>query len=80
MAWGIWKKIKEGIKKAAQWTKDHVIKPVVDGAKKLIKAVPIDKVIDTGMKVLPHLIKSAGGKAGAAAAVAQGISGMLANK
>ena len=62
MAWGIWKKFKDGLRKAALWTKDHVVKPVVDGAKKIINSVPMDKVIDFGIKLLPNVINSGGGK------------------
>jgi len=46
MAWGIWKKIKEGLKnglkKVAQWTTDHVIKPIIAKNKPKIP-LPIPK-------------------------------------
>ena len=39
MAWGLWNKIKQGIKKAAGWVKDKVIKPVVNTVVKPFKPV-----------------------------------------
>ena len=30
MAWGLWNKIKNGLRKAGGWIKDKIIKPVVD--------------------------------------------------
>ena len=30
MAWGLWNKIKNGLRKAGGWIKDRIIKPVVD--------------------------------------------------
>ena len=55
MAWGLWKKIRDGIKKAAQWVKDKVIKPVINFGKKILKSDTVKTVIDTGMKLAPAL-------------------------
>ena len=48
MAWGIFNKIKRGIKKAFKFVKDKIVKPVVDVGKKVFKPV-----VDIGKKVLP---------------------------
>ena len=53
MSWGIFKKIGQAFKKAAQWTRDKIIKPVIDTAKKVITPDNIKKVIDTGTKLAP---------------------------
>ena len=55
MAWGLFKKIRDGIKKAARWVKDKIIKPVVNTGKKVLKSDTIKKVIDTGMKLAPAI-------------------------
>lgn len=64
MAWGFFKKIKNAIKKAAQWTKDKVIKPVINTTKKVVNSPITKKIIDTGMKLAPVIgagISSAAG-------------------
>ena len=55
MAWGLFKKIRDGIKKAAQWVKDKIIKPVIDTGRKILKSDTVKKVIDTGMKLAPAI-------------------------
>ena len=55
MAWGLFKKIRDGIKKAARWVKDKIIKPVIDTRKKILKSDTVKTVIDTGMKLAPAL-------------------------
>ena len=55
MAWGLFKKIRDGIKKAAQWVKDKVIKPVINFGKKVLKSDTVKTVIDTGMKLAPAI-------------------------
>ena len=55
MGFGIFKKIKEAFKKAAQWVKDKVIKPVINFGKKILKSDTVKTVIDTGMKLAPAL-------------------------
>jgi hypothetical protein len=62
MAWGLWNKIKQGIKKAGNWIKDKVIKPVVNTVikpfKPAISAVAtainpkVGSLVNTGMNVL----------------------------
>lgn len=39
MGWGFWNKIKNGVKKAFNWVKDKVVKPVVNTAVKLAPAI-----------------------------------------
>ena len=61
MSWGIFKKIAQAVKKAAQWVNNKVIKPVVkfagsDTGKKLIKA---------GMNLAPLIGAGVAGAAGA---------------
>jgi len=46
MGWGIFRKIKDGIKKAGRFIKDRVIKPIA-------KPENVRKVIDTGIKLAP---------------------------
>ena len=55
MAWGLFKKIRDGIKKAARWVKDKIIKPVFNTGKKILKSDTVKTVIDTGMKLAPAL-------------------------
>ena len=55
MAWGFFKKIKNAFKKAGDWVKNKVIKPVVNTAKKVFTPDNIKKVIDTGMKLAPAI-------------------------
>ena len=55
MAWGLFKKIKNAFKKATDWVKDKVIKPVVNTAKKIIESPFTKKAIDTGVKLAPML-------------------------
>jgi len=55
MAWGLFKKIRDGIKKAARWVKDTIIKPVIDTGKKILKLDIVKTVIDTGMKFAPAI-------------------------
>ena len=53
MAWGIFKKIKKAFNKAKEWTRDKVIRPVINTAKKVITPSNIKKGIDTGIKLAP---------------------------
>lgn len=53
MAWGIFKKIKNAVKKATQWVRDKVIKPVIKTAEKVINSPTTKKLIDTGVKLAP---------------------------
>ena len=62
MGFGIFKKIRDGIKKAAQWVNNKVIKPAVNIVKKVVTPENIKKAIDFGTKVAPLI------GAGAAAA------------
>ena len=39
MAWGLWNKIKQGFKKAGNWVKDKVLKPVVNTVIKPFKPI-----------------------------------------
>ena len=55
MAWGFFKKIKNAFKKAGDWVKNKVIKPVVNTAKKVFTPDNIKKIIDTGMKLAPAI-------------------------
>lgn len=65
MAWGFFNKIKKGLKKAFNFAKNKVIKPVVDIAKKVapIAAPIIDKfkpglgtIINTGVGVADGVV------------------------
>ena len=38
MGWGIFKKIANAVKKAVKWTGNHIIKPVINTAKKVINS------------------------------------------
>ena len=53
MAWGLFKKIKNAVKKAAQWVRDKVIKPVINTVDKVIKSPTTKKLLDTGTKLAP---------------------------
>ena len=61
MAWGLWNKIKQGIKKAGRWVKDKVLKPVVNNVIKPFKPVisaaatafnpKVGAIVNTGMNM-----------------------------
>ena len=55
MSFGIFKKIKEAVKKAAKWTRDKVIRPVIKTGEKLFKSGDVKKLIDTGIKLAPMI-------------------------
>ena len=67
MAWGFWNKIKNGFKKAFNWVKDKIIKPVANVVKgawnKVVK--PVANVVSNipGIEKLP----------GPAGAIAKGL-------
>ena len=61
MAWGLFKKIKEALKKASSWVNRKVIRPVIKAGEKLIKSGDVKKLIDTGIKLAPMI----GGAVGA---------------
>ena len=65
MAWGLWKKIRDGIKKAARWVKDKVITPVINTGKKILKSDTVKTVIDTGMKLAPAISTAVASSQGA---------------
>ena len=49
MAWGIFKKIGEGLKKAYNWTKNHIVKPVAKALAPIAKpAAAIAKTLIPG--------------------------------
>ena len=50
MAWGIFRKIARAFKKAGEWVKNKVVKPVVNIAKKVITPENVKKAIDVGTK------------------------------
>ena len=61
MAWGLWNKIKNGLKKAGKWIKDKVVKPVVNTVVKPFKPVitaaatafnpKLGQIVNTGMNM-----------------------------
>ena len=53
MSWGVFKKIANAIKKVAKWSGSHVIKPVINTAKKVINSDVTKKLINTGVKLAP---------------------------
>ena len=55
MGFGIFKKIKEAVKKTGSWIKNKVIKRVINTGKKFLKSDTLKTVIDTGMKLAPAL-------------------------
>ena len=55
MAWGFWRKLKDGFKKATQWVNNKVIKPIVTTAKKVFTPENVKKVLDTGIKLAPAI-------------------------
>lgn len=55
MSWGIFKKIGQAIKKAAQWTNNKIFKPVISTVKKVVTPDNIKKVVDTGTKLAPMI-------------------------
>ena len=83
MAWGFFKKIRDGIKKAVSWVGNKVIKPVVNIAKKIITPDNIKKAINTGVKLAPVIGGAIGQSKGNAQAgmqvghVIQGIGNNL---
>ena len=64
MAWGIFKKIGQGLKKGFNWVKDHIVKPVAKFVSPVAKAAaPVigtfvpgaEKIIDTGAAVVDKI-------------------------
>ena len=61
MAWGLWNKIKQGIRKAGSFIKDRVLKPVVNTVVKPFKPIistvanavnpKVGALVNTGMNV-----------------------------
>ena len=61
MAWGLWNKIKQGIRKAGGFVRDKIIKPVVNNVVKPFKPViqaaanainpKVGALVDTGMNM-----------------------------
>ena len=60
MAWGLFKKIKNAVKKAAQWVRDRVIKPVINTVDKVIKSPTTKKLLDAGTKLAPLIAGAVG--------------------
>ena len=83
MAWGFFKKIKNAIKKAANWVNTKVVKPVVNTVKKVIDSPFTKKAIDTAVKLAPVISTAIGQSQGNAKAgmqvghVIQGIGNNL---
>ena len=65
MAWGIWNKIKNGLRKAGNWVKNKVLKPVVD---KVIK--PFKPIIQSAASAINP-------KLGAAVGIGMGVAEKL---
>ena len=65
MAWGLFKKIRDGIKKAARWVKDKIIKPVINTGKKILKSDTFKSIVDTGMKLAPAITTAVASSQGA---------------
>jgi hypothetical protein len=61
MAWGLWNKIKQGLRKVGSWVKDKIIKPVVNNVVKPFKPMisaaasainpKIGAIVNTGMNM-----------------------------
>ena len=71
MAWGIWNKIKNGLKKAGKWIKNKIIKPVG----KVVGQV-VNKVVKPVAETISNipLIEKLPGPAGTIGKVAKGIT------
>ena len=65
MGFGFFKKLKDAFKKAGDWVKNKVIKPVVNTAKKVFTPDNIKKVIDTGVKLAPAIATAVAASQGA---------------
>ena len=52
-SWGIFKKIANAVKKAVKWTGSHIIKPVINTAKKVINSDVTKKLVNAGIKLAP---------------------------
>ena len=68
MAWGIFKKIGQGLKKGFNWVKDHIVKPVAKFVSPVAKvAAPVvgaivpgaEKLINAGTSVVDKLASNA---------------------
>ena len=72
MAWGLWNKIKKGLKKAVNWVKNKIIKPVKN---KIVKPV-WNKVVKPVTNVIGKVpgIENLPGKVGIVGKVAKGIN------
>lgn len=77
MGFGIFKKIKDAFKKAAQWTRNNIIRPVVNTAKKIINSDTTKKIIDTGIKLAPAIATAAATSQGASPATGMAIGNSI---
>ena len=64
MGWGVFKKIANAIKKAVRWTGSHIIKPVVNTAKKILNSDVTKKIVNTGIKLAPVIAGAVGASQG----------------
>ena len=57
MAWGIFKKIKDGFKKGAQWLDNNVLKPIINAVAPVIDTIKpgVGTALQTGVNTLTNL-------------------------
>ena len=53
MGFGLFKKIKDAVKKVAKWTNNTVLKPVINTAKKVITSPTTKKLMNTAIDLAP---------------------------
>ena len=71
MAWGFWKKIKNAFKKATNWVRDKVVRPVINTVKKIVTSEPVKKVTGAVLNLAPAKGTAIGGAKGNPAAGAK---------
>ena len=71
MAWGFWKKIKNAFKKATNWVRDKVVRPVINTVKKIVTSEPVKKIMSTALSLAPAVGAAVGGAKGNPAAGAK---------
>ena len=77
MAWGIFKKIKNAFNKVKNWTRDKVIRPTINTAKKVFTPDNIKKFADTAVKLAPAITTAVATSQGAPPATGMAIGSSI---
>ena len=82
MSWGVWNKIKKGLTKAFNWTKDKIVKPAINVAKKVVAPIVSakGKVLNMSGDILGKVMPGPLGQFAQTAGKAWGVVGNIADR